>query len=160
MHQTVNSIVFLEGQPYEAVFDPVGLVASHVEGVAILSTLAALPHSPLHCFTKKVEKKKKTEMLSPSTSVALPTSQLGIGIHRYGRCRTCFYFFRGLQNPFLQARLLVDTFLSELMTKRMDYTKYNFQSVLNSAQLNAKCFRNFFNTVPLHNPHIFHFSIF
>ena len=82
MHQTVNSIVCLEGQPYETVFDPVGLVASHIEGVAILSTLAALPHSPLHCFMKKFEKKK--DVLSPSTSVALPTSQLGIGIGMAG----------------------------------------------------------------------------
>ena len=39
----------LEGQWYETVFDPVGLVVSRVEGVAILPTLAALPHSPLRC---------------------------------------------------------------------------------------------------------------
>ena len=45
MHQTVISYVCLEGQWYETVFDPVGLVVSRVEGVAILLTLVALPHS-------------------------------------------------------------------------------------------------------------------
>ena len=48
MHQTVISHVCLEGQWYETVFDPVGLVVSRVDGVAILPTLAALPHSPLY----------------------------------------------------------------------------------------------------------------
>ena len=47
MHQTVISYVCLEGQWYETVFDPVDLVVSRVEGVAVLPTLAALPHSPL-----------------------------------------------------------------------------------------------------------------
>ena len=47
MHQTVISYVCLEGKWYETIFDPVGLVVSHEEGVAILPTLAALPHSPL-----------------------------------------------------------------------------------------------------------------
>ena len=40
-------IVYLEGQSYETVFDPVGLVVSRVEGVAILPILAALPHPPI-----------------------------------------------------------------------------------------------------------------
>ena len=40
MHQTVISYVCLEGQWYETVFAPVGLVVSSVEGVAILPTLA------------------------------------------------------------------------------------------------------------------------
>ena len=47
LRQTINSYVCLEGQSYEIVFDPVGLVVSRLEGVAILPTLAALPHSPL-----------------------------------------------------------------------------------------------------------------
>ena len=47
MRQTINSYVCLEGQSYETVLDPVGLVVSRIEGVAILPTLAALPHSPL-----------------------------------------------------------------------------------------------------------------
>ena len=51
MHQTVNSYVRLEGQSYETVFDPVGMVVSRVEGVAILPTLVALPHSPLPYFS-------------------------------------------------------------------------------------------------------------
>ena len=45
--QTVISYACLEGQSYEAVFGPVGLVVSRVEGVAISPTLAELPHSPL-----------------------------------------------------------------------------------------------------------------
>ena len=47
MQQTVISYVCLEGQWYGTVFDPVGLVVSRIEGVAILPTLAPLPHSPL-----------------------------------------------------------------------------------------------------------------
>ena len=53
MHQTVNIYVCLEQQSYETVVEPVGLVVPHVEGVASLPpTLTALPHSPLHSYSK------------------------------------------------------------------------------------------------------------
>ena len=54
MHQIVNSYVCLKWQSYETVFETVGLIVSRVEGVAILPTLAALPHSPLgrHIYSK------------------------------------------------------------------------------------------------------------
>ena len=48
-------IVYLEGQSYETVFDPVGLVVSRVEGVAILPILAALPHPAIFfAFSKLI----------------------------------------------------------------------------------------------------------
>ena len=54
MHQTVVSYVCFEGQWYQTVFDPVSLVVSRVEGVAILPSLAALPHSPLHHYLRYI----------------------------------------------------------------------------------------------------------
>ena len=52
MPQTVISYVCLEGQWYETVVDPVDLVVSRIERVAVLPTLTALHHSPLISDTK------------------------------------------------------------------------------------------------------------
>ena len=52
--QTVDMFALKESviwwESYGTVFDPVGLVASRIEGVAILPTLVALPHSPLGSY--------------------------------------------------------------------------------------------------------------
>ena len=78
MRQTVDSYVCLEGQSYETVFDPVGLVVSRVEGVASLPTLAALPHSPLVgvLHTKKSEKVvgKTAQIFGTSTMIQISSN--------------------------------------------------------------------------------------